>query len=270
MKRKSLRDSAYWKRLGFSVLPKTVRIGSMAMSARDCLSALPCWAQASKMVDAGYMPGQIADFIRDQKDGRDVTMLTMKKYIQLYRRHFVPPAKAVKGTLERVKMVKSRGSKNDGSHNSPPPQSDNSPPSDTGGKGDGGGDMINQKTPEQLDAFRTGSNEIALMEQVILLQFERVKSQRELEKSLASPLPKLWREIEQITKLARKLVNLKADLDLDGYLRVPKMIHGRRPHDMVPRMLAGLSDHDRQALAEFGKTLTELIRKSDGSDAEKE
>ena len=35
-------------------------------------------------------------------------------------------------------------------------------------------------------------------------------------------------------------------------------------------MLAGLSDHDRQAVAEFGKTLTELIRKSDGSYAEKE
>ena len=222
----------------------------------------PKWAYCQSCYDELEWSRQRFDIIREQKDGRDVTMLTIKKYIQLYRRHFVPPAKAVKGTLERVKVVKSRGSKNDGKPDSPP--------SDAGGKGDGGGNMINQKTLEKLDAFRTGVNEIVLMEQVILIQFERVKKQRELEKSLGFPLPDLWREIEQITKLGGTLVNLKADLGLDGYLRVPRMIHGRLTHDMAPRMLAGLSDHDRQAVAEFGKTLTEPIRKSDGSYAEKE
>ena len=219
------------------------------------------WAYCQSCYDELEWSRQRFDIIREQKDGRDVTMLTIKKYIQLYRRHFVPPAKAVKGTLERVKVVKSRGSKNDGSQNDGKPDS---PPSDAGGN------MINQKTLEKLDAFRTGVNEIVLMEQVILIQFERVKKQRELEKSLGFPLPNLWREIEQITKLGGTLVNLKADLGLDGYLRVPRMIHGRLTHDMAPRMLAGLSDHDRQAVAEFGKTLTEPIRKSDGSYAEKE
>ena len=56
------------------------------------------------MVDAGYMPGQIATFIRDQNgDGHEYTLLTLKKYIQLYRRHFVMPAAALKGTVKRVK-----------------------------------------------------------------------------------------------------------------------------------------------------------------------
>ena len=82
------------------------------------------------------------------------------------------------------------------------------------------------------------------------------------------PLPNLWREIDQITKLGATLVNLKADLGLDGYLRVPRMIHGKLTHDMAPRMLAGLSDHDRKAVAAFGQSLTELIRQSDGSFAE--
>ena len=106
------------------------------------------------------------------------------------------------------------------------------------------------------------------MEQVILLQLERVKSQRELEVALGFPMPNLWREIEQITKLGGTLVNLKADLGLDGYLRVPRMIHGKRTHDLAPRMLAGLSDEDRRAVAEFGQTLTDLIRQADGSYVE--
>ena len=56
------------------------------------------------MVDAGYMPGQIATFIRDQNgDGHEHTLLTLKKYIQLYRRHSVMPAAALKGTVKRVK-----------------------------------------------------------------------------------------------------------------------------------------------------------------------
>ena len=63
-------------------------------------------------------------------------------------------------------------------------------------------------------------------------------------------------------------MNLKADLGLDSYLRVPRMIHGKLTHDMAPRMLAGLSDHDRKAVAAFGQSLTELIRQSDGSFAE--
>ena len=80
-------DRHYWKRHGFSSLPRSSRVGSNALSARDCLSALPCWERASEMVDAGYMPGQIATFIRDQNgDGHEYTLLTLKKYIQLYRR----------------------------------------------------------------------------------------------------------------------------------------------------------------------------------------
>ena len=124
------------------------------------------------------------------------------------------------------------------------------------------------QTLDKLAAFQSGVNEVVLMEQVVLLQFERVKSQRELERTLGFPLPNLWREIEQITKLGGTLVNLKADLGLDGYLRVPRMIHGKLTHDMAPRMLAGLSDHDRKAVAAFGQSLAELIRQSDGSFAE--
>ena len=108
----------YWKRHGFASLPRSSRVGANALSARDCLSALPCWDRASKMVDAGYMPGQIATFIRDQNgDGHEYTLLTLKKYIQLYRRHFVSPAAAlIKGTVERVKdrEVEARKARDEG------------------------------------------------------------------------------------------------------------------------------------------------------------
>ena len=222
----------------------------------------PKWAYCQSCYDELEWSRQRFDIIREQKMAVTSPCLRSRSTSNCTGVISFRPQRAVKGTLERVKVVKSRGSKNDGKPDSPP--------SDAGGKGDGGGNMINQKTLEKLDAFRTGVNEIVLMEQVILIQFERVKKQRELEKSLGFPLPDLWREIEQITKLGGTLVNLKADLGLDGYLRVPRMIHGRLTHDMAPRMLAGLSDHDRQAVAEFGKTLTEPIRKSDGSYAEKE
>ena len=87
-----------WKRHGFATLPKSSRTGSNAMSARDCLSTLPCWDKASKMIDAGYMPGKVAAFIREQNgDGQEYTLLTLKKYIQLYRRHFVSPAAGPQG-----------------------------------------------------------------------------------------------------------------------------------------------------------------------------
>ena len=266
------------------------------------------------MVDAGYMPGQIATFIRDQNgDGHEYTLLTLKKYIQLYRRHFVSPAAALKGTVERVKdrEVEARKARDEGRKAGVPSarelkgdvrdaerkikdenkknaaskrasaarkKSGNSIAApgggDSGAGAPGGGDSGNGKgalsmqTLDKLAAFRSGVNEVALLEQVVLLQFERVKTQGDLEKTLGFPLPNLWREIEQITKLGGMLVNLKADLGLDGYLRVPRMIHGKRTHDMAPRMLAGLSDRDRKAVAEFGQTLTELIRQSDGSFAE--
>ena len=264
------------------------------------------------MVDAGYMPGQIATFIRDQNgDGHEYTLLTLKKYIQLYRRHFVSPAAAlIKGTVERVKdrEVEARKARDEGrkagvpsarelkgdvraaerktkavikkrevnrrkrSRNSiaaaPSSQEDSETGAPGGGDSGNGKGALSMQTLDKLAAFRSGVNEVALLEQVVLLQFERVKTQGDLEKTLGFPLPNLWREIEQITKLGGMLVNLKADLGLDGYLRVPRMIHGKRTHDMAPRMLAGLSDRDRKAVAEFGQTLTELIRQSDGSFAE--
>ena len=294
--------SRCWKRHGFATLPKSSRTGSNAMSARDCLSALPCWDKASKMIDAGHMPGKVAAFIREQNgDGQEYTLLTLKKYIQLYRRHFVSPAAALKGTVERLKgnveAPSARELKGDVRNSERKTKAENKKDaarkkrcnsiagdsardSQSGGgdsgaapPGGGGGDSedgraLSMQTLDKLAAFQSGVNEVVLMEQVVLLQFERVKSQRELERTLGFPLPNLWREIEQITKLGGTLVNLKADLGLDGYLRVPRMIHGKLTHDMVPRMLAGLSDRDRKAVAEFGQTLTELIRQSDGSFAE--
>ena len=53
------------------------------------------------MVDAGYMPGEIAKFLNHEDNG--VTMGTLMKYIQLYRRYFVPPLTAVRSTAARVK-----------------------------------------------------------------------------------------------------------------------------------------------------------------------
>ena len=105
MRKSPLRNFDYWKGLGFAVVPKDKRSGSLALNARDYLSALPCWKQASNMVDAGYMPGEIADFIRNQNGGDlGVTLLTLKKYIQLYRRHFVRPLTAVRSTAARIKV----------------------------------------------------------------------------------------------------------------------------------------------------------------------
>ena len=47
---------------------------------------------------------------------------------------------------------------------------------------------MNRQTLEKIATFRSGVNEITLMEQVILIQLERVKSQRELEVSLGFPM----------------------------------------------------------------------------------
>ena len=54
MKRKSLRDSAYWKRLGFSVLPKTERIErKVAFVKRVVAYGLPILVGSGYYLDEG-------------------------------------------------------------------------------------------------------------------------------------------------------------------------------------------------------------------------
>lgn len=238
-----IKPHSYWDGHGFCIYPRTNKEGKGALDAKNYLSILQGVKEYREMLAAGRSVTDVARYVFE-KEGDKITHTygTVYKYMQLYRRFFIPPMELLeKGEFSVHRTVgRTKSSRK------------------------GNGDTYANVLKRKLDQLTNGLSEIDIMEQTLVLQFARVKEQRVLEETLQFPLPNLYKDVEAIQKLAVEIVNLKADLGFNGYLRIPKQIDVNKRHDMSPRLLAALSDDERTKLKAFGQLVVELIEDEDG------
>jgi len=188
------RDARRWWRLGFVTLPCSTRQGRLALDARNFVDSLPCVEQVRHALASGKTPGAVARLIQDEQGNntRHLSIATVKKYLQLYRRFFLSAVDVLRANLPTEALGTSPG-----------------------------GRALREKI---VTATKT-AKEIATLEALLQKQSERIQEARETEKQMGGLLlPNLYKEVHTLTDLAQRLVAMKSDLGCAGYTRIPRII----------------------------------------------
>jgi len=104
-------------------------------------------------------------------------------------------------------------------------------------------------------------DEVKILEEMVLVQVERIKKQKETEQGLAGlPLPGIRQETLTLMEITDTLLEWKVELGYPGYTRISQRVDltGRVDVSQVDR----LSLEDRKKLVEFGEMVKGMIQAS--------
>jgi len=196
-KSSNIKGPEYWKKRGFSKLPKSNKEGKAALDASNYLCTLESLLEYREMLAAGQSANVVCKYVFERESKRPThTFGTVSKYLQLYRSFFIKPMELLESgefTLQGGRRANVR-------------------------KGPNGG--YSKTLKEKLGYLTEGLMEIAIGEKTLEIQYARILDQRKLEESLNFPLPNLHKEVAELTKTLESLVNLKADLGYQVIRRV--------------------------------------------------
>jgi len=216
---------ADWKQRGLLVSPKSRRQGILAIDAKNFLEGLGCYGDVRRMIAAGRKPSDVARFILEERGERPgVTFNTVKKYVQVFRRFFIPPLEVLRARVDSPYEGEAR--------------------------------IIRSK----LNGLLGKIEEIETLEIMIKAQVKRINDQIEKEKTLGFPLPEINKSMRELTAMVAKCVELKMQLGYPGYRAVPVQVNVGGQIN-VSRIDA-LSPEDRKELVEFGREISELMEKA--------
>ena len=91
-----------WREKGLLVAPKSESQGSLAVAAREFVEGLRSYQEVRRFLAAGRRPGIVARFVLEERGERPgVTFNSVKKYLQVYRRFFIPPIEIARVQAEQ-------------------------------------------------------------------------------------------------------------------------------------------------------------------------
>jgi hypothetical protein len=229
--KRECRNVKRWWRLGFVTLPCSAKQGRLALDARNFVDALPCVEQVRRALASGETPGAVARLIQDEQGNntRHLSIATVKKYLQLYRRFFLSPVDVLRANLPTEALGTSPG-----------------------------GRALREKI---VTATKT-TKEITTLETTLQIQWNRIQEAREAEQRMGGLLlPNLYKEVHTLTDVVQRLVEMKGNLGCAGYTRIPRIfdLHAR----MRPMPIDSLTDQEKRVLSEFSETFLELIALSE-------
>ena len=235
----------FWKDSGFSTIPSSDREGKAALDAKNYVCSLVGAAEYRELLAAGRKCSDVATIIFQNSDAEGHiegqithTYGTVYKYVQLYRRFFITAMEKLESGEFRV-VPRTRGD---------------------AGKGNGA-NLYSGILEKQADQLNKGLPELEIMEEILLIQRERIVEQRAKEADMTFPMPNLYKEMDVANKMASEITNLKADLGFTGYMRVPKQLAVTSTMDASPRLLQAMTEEEKKNLKDFGDVVVELIEK---------
>jgi hypothetical protein len=225
------RGAKRWWKLGFVTLPCSARQGRLALDAKSFIDALPCVEEVRRALASGETPGAAAQLIQDKQgiNSFHLSIATVKKYLQLYRRFFLSPVAMLRANL----------------------------PTEALGTSPGG-----RALREKIVTATKSAKEIATLECVLEAQWERIRGAYGTEKRLGGLLlPNLYKEVHTLTDVVQRLVEMKGYLGYAGYMHVPRVFD---PSAHVrPMPIDSLTEQEKRVLSEFSETFLELIALSE-------
>lgn len=214
-----------WKQKGLLVAPKSERQGRLALDSKRFIEGLKCYHEVRQQLAIGKRSVEVARFILEDRGERPgVTFNSVKKYVQVYRRFFIPPLETLRARIDNKT-----------------------------------GDDV-AVIRRRLEALLGQIPEIETLESLMKLQLERIQEHRKKEIELTLPLPGIRSEVETLLQLVETLIDKKIELGYPGYRRVPQKIDFRGQLLPAPAArLELLTPEDREKLIEFGTTIQQLF-----------